>query len=559
MGSKTKQSLVTGAAILGAAALTSKILGAVYRIPYQNITGDVGLAIYNKVYPLYSMLLILATAGFPIAISKIVSERLALGDKKGAKRVFILSAYILSLTGVFFFLLLYFGSNIIAELMGNPELAIAIKSVSYALLIVPIMAVLRGYYQGHQYMTPTATSQIIEQIIRVITILVLSYWFMNNGYGVYYAGAGAVFGATTGAIFAFLILLLFWKKVGRDHDSYEIDVNHAKQEEETSFQIIKRILYYSIPIAVGALALPLLGVVDSFSVSNMLTYRIVSGADNLYGMYIKGHSLIQYAEYWFGIYTRGLPLVQFAAFFATALFLALVPSISEAHTRNETEIVAKRSEFALRITLFIGLPASIGLAVLAEPVNIMLYRNGTGSFTMSILAFITIFSTLFVTSSGILQGIGKVTLPAKNMFIGIFAKLVLNIVLVYFLHINGAALSTVITYFIVTILNIMAINKYVGLKIRFDNFFIKPLAATLLMGAIVFLSKITLLSTINTFISSERLLMTFVALISVGIGVISFAISLFIFGALTRRDLELLPKYGPKLIKLGNKLKILKD
>lgn len=557
--SKTKQSLVTGATILGSAALISKLLGALYRIPYQNITGDVGLAVYNKVYPLYSMLLILATAGFPIAVSKIVSERIASGDKAGAKRVFMISMYILSATGLLFFLLLFFGSDFIAKLMGNPELNIAIKSVSFALLIVPPMAAIRGYYQGHQYMTPTAYSQVFEQLIRVTTILVLSYWFMQNGYGVYFAGAGAVFGATTGGITALITLLFYWKKVQLQADDIRVGPNEItlQQDLESTWVIIKRILYYSIPIAIGSLVIPLFGVVDSFTVSNIISYTATK-SEYLFGVYIKGQSLVNYAEYWFGIYTRGQPLVQFSAFFATALFIALVPSISEAHAKKNHDLISKRSELALRLTLLIGLPASIGLAVLAEPVNIMLYKDNTGTSALMILAFTTIFSTLFVTSSGILQGVGKAMVPAKNLLIGVVVKIILNIALIYLFHINGAALSTVLTYSLVTTLNLIDLNRFVGIKLGFTKFFLKPISASIIMGVTVYLFKILSTSLLTQHLSSERLLMTIVALIAVVVGIVVYGISLFITGAITRNDLMQIPRYGSKLIKIGEKLRIIK-
>lgn len=557
MGARTKQSLVKGATILGTAALISKLLGAAYRIPYQNITGDVGLAVYNKVYPLYSMLLILATAGFPIAVSKIVSERLANGDKAGAKRVFKISVYILTLTGILFFLLLFFGAEFIAKLMGNSELAIAIKGVSFALLIVPPMAAIRGYYQGHQYMTPTAYSQVIEQMVRVTTILYLSYWFMTNGYGVYYAGAGAVFGATTGAIFALIVLLFFWRKI--DGQEPETLATNTTLVHESTWEITKKILYYSIPIALGSLVVPLIGVVDSFSISNILSYSVTKSELWGYGVYLKGQGIVKYAEYWFGVYTRGQPLVQFAAFFATALFIALVPSISEAHAKNDTEMISKRSELGLRLTLLIGLPAAVGLIVLAEPVNIMLYKDSVGTTALAILSSTIIFSTLFITSSGILQGIGKAMIPAKNLIIGVIIKIFLNVILVYFFHINGAAMATVITYGVITTLNILDLNRYVGIKLGFKSFFLKPILATTIMGIVVYISKVILITALENKIPSERLLMTIVALIAVSIGVVVFGISLFITGAITKRDLLDIPKYGPKLIKLGEKLRILKD
>lgn len=559
MSHKGRQSFITGAAVLGLAALLSKIMGAIYRIPYQNITGDVGLAVYNKVYPLYSMLLILATAGFPIAVSKIVSERLALGDKVGARRVLTISIYVLTITGFIFFGLLYFGSNILAKMMGNQDLSIAIKSVSFALLIVPTMAALRGYYQGHQYMIPTAYSQIIEQIVRVTTILFLSYWFMRNGYGVYYAGAGAVFGAVTGAVFAFLVLLFFWRKTERITNEMVLEAGTIHlQEKEPARSIIKRILYYSLPIALGSLVLPLLGVVDSFTVSNILSYAITH-SQSWFGIYIKEQTLAQFVEYWFGIYTRGQPLVQFTAFFATALSLAIVPAISEAQTKKHFHLIAERSELALRLTLMIGLPASMGLAVLAQPVNIMLYRDDVGSLTLAILAFTTIFSTLGITSSGILQGLGQVILPARNLFIGVLLKLILNIVLIYYFHINGAAFATVFAYAIATTLNIVAINRHIDVKIGFINFFVKPIMATIMMGVLVYFFKYLLTLGLAPFIESERMLMAMVALISVGIGIFAFAISLFISGALTRKDLQQIPKYGNRLIMWTDRMKILKD
>ena len=165
---------IKGAAILGAASLLSKMLGLIYRIPYQNITGDLGYYVYTQVYPLYSVLLILATAGFPIAISKIVSEKLAMGDLHGVRKVFKVSLITLLITGIVFFLLVYLGAGWIASLMGDSDLIVPIRSVSYALLIVPVMAAMRGYFQGHQNMLPTALSQITEQFIRVTTIIVLA-------------------------------------------------------------------------------------------------------------------------------------------------------------------------------------------------------------------------------------------------------------------------------------------------------------------------------------------------------------------------------------------------
>ena len=199
------------------------------------------------------------------------------------------------------------------------------------------------------------------------------------------------------------------------------------------------------------------------------------------------------------------------------------------------------------------------LAVLAEPINIMLYENSVGTSTLMALAFTTVFAIIEITSSGILQGIGQVTLPAKNLFIGILFKLVLNLLLISQFGIIGAAIATVFGYGIAALLNMIAINKYIGgFKVGLTNFFLKPTIAVAIMGVVVWISKTILLTALLPLISSERLVMAVVSLVSVGIGILSLIISLFISGAITRGDLANIPRYGNKLIKITERLKILK-
>lgn len=539
---KTKL-LLKGTAILAIAALLSKVLGVIYRIPYQNITGNLGFYVYQQVYPLYSLLLILATAGFPIAVSKLVAERLALGDQSGAKRVFKVSVFALSITGVIFFLVLYFAAPMIAQFMEDERLVLPIRSVSFALLIVPVMASIRGYFQGHQNMMPTAVSQVVEQIVRVVTILALSYWFIHNQYDEYYAGAGAVFGAFTGALAAFLILLLFWKKgQGQGVVDQGQQARNQEFEQESIGVLVKKILYLAIPICLGAMVLPLFQLVDALSFVKVL---INSGWAADVSRDLKG------------VFDRGQPLVQFAAFFATALSLALVPSISEAHAKKDHALIAARSEIAMRLTLFIGLGASFGLAVLAGPVNIMLYKTDEGTGALAILAFTTVFSTLGIASGAILQGLGQVILPARNLFVGVIIKTVLNITLLPIWGIEGAAFSTVAAYAVATILNLFALYRLTGLQVSFKTFFAKPVFAVLTMALFVWLTMKGLLAGLEGVISHERLLYSFVALNSVLVGVIVFGIALLRFGAVTKAELATIPKIN-RFVPILEKLKLIK-
>jgi O-antigen/teichoic acid export membrane protein len=545
MSKEQGASFVKGAAILGAGALVSKMLGVIYRIPYQNITGDLGYYVYTQVYPLYSALLILATAGFPIAISKMVAEKLALGDVNGARRIFIVAAVLLSITGVVFFILLWIGAPVIAAWMRDPKLTMPIRSVSFALLLVPIMAAMRGYFQGHHNMVPTAVSQIFEQLVRVMTIIILAYYFMKTTGNVYIAGSGAVFGAVTGAFVSLFIMLLFLsrnRRIQKETMRSTADGNRLYAKDSTG-SIIRQIVYYAIPICMGSLVLPLMQLSDSFTVVNMLLYGGFSHQD---AYNLKG------------IFDRGQPLVQFGAFFATALSLSIVPAIAEARARGQHRLIASRSELALRLTFLVGLPCSVGLAVVAGPVNIMLYQNGSGTTTLILLAFTTIFSTLGITSSGILQGMGRIVLPVRNLALGALLKIVLNLLLIPFWGISGAALSTVFAFAVSALLNLYAVSANTGMRFTVRSFFVKPILAVSMMGLAAFIAMRASEQVLAEWIHSERLYYSAVSVAAVAAGVAMYGIALFVSGTVSRSDLEG-TSAGRKLIPFLTRLRLLHD
>ncbi|MBO8172683.1 MAG: polysaccharide biosynthesis protein [Bacillaceae bacterium] len=543
LNQETAHNFVKGAAILGIASLLSKIMGLLYRIPYQNITGDKGYYVYMQVYPLYSSLLILAMAGFPIAISKLVSEHLASGNVYGARRVFYVSSVVLALSGLVFFCILFFGASFIASLMGDPNLTLPIQSVSFALLIVPVMSVIRGYFQGHENMIPTAVSQVAEQFVRVATILVLAYWFMVHYQDVYLAGAGAVFGAVTGSFTALMILLFYWGRLQRTQKRMGVDISQGKSDQESIQSLLKRIFAYAIPICLAALVLPLFPLSDSFTVVNMLT--------------VSGH-VPDDARVLKGVYDRGQPLVQFASFFATALSLALVPSISAAKVNQQHQVIASRTALALRLTFLLGLAASVGLAVVAQPVNIMLYENDKGTLALMILAFSTIFSTLGITAAGILQGLGQMMLPVRYLFYGVIVKVILNILLIPLFGIQGAALATVASYAVSTSLSFRAIRRLTGMPFHVNQFFIKPVMAVMMMAISVYLVKNLSVALLDNVVQSVRLYYTSVSLISVFTGAVIYVTALLVTGALTRSDLRYIPK-GERIIPILSRLRLLKD
>jgi PST family polysaccharide transporter len=527
-----QHSFVKGAAILGLAAFLSKILGAVYKIPYQNITGNEGMYVYQQVYPLYSTLLILATAGFPIAISKLVSERLAVGDTAGARQVFRVAAVTLHLAGTLFFLLLFFGAGQVAEWMGNRAmLTVPIRAVSLALLVVPIVSAVRGWFQGMQNMVPTAVSQVIEQLIRVMTILLFSWYMIESGFGIVYAGAGAVFGAFTGAIGALAVLLVYWR---RNSWSAVRPLRSGTRKRQPWSKTMKAILALSLPICLGSLVMPLYSLVDSFTVANLL---------------VKSGWNLQEAIEGKGIFDRGQPLIQFASVFASALSLSVVPAIAEARARGEWDEAREKAVLALRLTWLIGLPASVGLAVIAAPVNVMLYKDALGSDVLAILAFTTLFSTLKLTSSGILQGESKVYRPALHLVLGVLTKAGLNILLIPPLGLKGAALSTVAAYAVAAGLNLWALRSHYGGKWYHDGMWGRSLAASGWMAGAVFavMNGLELLFAERL---EVRAMMTVVSFTSVATGALVYGWALVRLGLITRNDLEKVPKLRRKLLPL---------
>jgi PST family polysaccharide transporter len=523
--SRVEKSFLKGTLILSVAALITKFLGAVYKVPYQNITGNEGMYVYQQVYPLYSVLLALATAGFPIVISKMVSEKIAEGNPVGARQVLYISFVLLGGIGGVFFLFLYFGAEELARLMGNEQmLTLPIQAVSFALLVMPFLSAIRGYFQGHQDMLPSAISQVIEQLVRVVTILSLAWYCMKFHLGVVYAGAGAAFGATVGGIVSLFVFLVFWKKK-------KVVENISTQGKQPVGSIARRLILLSLPICLGALAVPLYSLVDSFTVANLL---------------VSSKFSLEEAINLKGIYDRGQPLIQFASFFATALSLSIVPAIVEARTLGEQEKVTKKAEFALKLTWLTGLPASVGLSVIAMPTNVMLFEDPLGSDTLAILAFTTLFSTLCLTSTGILQGLGKVTLPAVNMLIGVGTKWLLNWLLVPYWGINGAAVSSVISFALSAGLNLYALSKW---KIRsFSSFkeLGKMLLITSLMTVVTWLVVHALLLLPISVL--DRMFMMLVCLVAVLVGMISYVWGLFRFELLTYEDLLVVPKWKQKIL-----------
>ncbi|WP_028777031.1 putative polysaccharide biosynthesis protein [Shimazuella kribbensis] len=530
--------IVKGTLILSVATLLTKILGSLFWAPLQNIAGDHIVGLYRISFPFYSILLMIASAGIPITVSKFVAERLAKEDYEGAQRVKKAAAIILSVTGIFFGIILFFGAPFIANVMlKSPQNTLPIQVLAAAIIIVPVMGAYRGYFQGHQQMMPTGISQVIEQVVRVVTVIGLVYWLKVSGFGAEILAAGATAGAVFGAIAGLLVVLWYNAREKKP----VIQVTHSSSKESL-WGLSKSIIAYAIPISLATLVLPLIGLVDSLTIP-----RILVSMGNTASM----------TGTLFGIYARGEPFVNIISTFSSSLTLALIPAIGAYVAKNNMEAVKNKISQAWMMTLVISLPASVGLSILAEPFNIAMYTDAKGTPTLAILSFSAIFSTLAVTSSGILQGLGYNKLPVRHLLIGAAVKFISNFIFVPLYGIAGSAIAMVIAYLVVCLLNLWMVFRKTNIKISIKNVFIKPVLASAIMGGILYLSYHVLRGwfVVAGFNRWEYMGISFVYIL---FAIILYFILLLVTKTVTQTELRMLPM-GNRLVRIFQKLKLIKQ
>lgn len=520
-------SFLKGAFILGMAAIIAKILGAAFRIPLGNIIGDEGTGYYYGAYPIYTAFIVISTAGIPTAIAKLVSEKIAIGDRYGAHRIFKISFGVLFIIGLVTSTFLFSSAKYIVQFIKNPLAYYSMLTLAPALFFVSIMSSFRGYFQGLQNMKPTAISQIVESFARAIVGLYLAYIYAKVSMDK--AAAGATFGATAGAFFGSIVITYIYFK-HRKNIFASIEKINRKQESVKT--IVKKLLSIAIPITIGASVLPLMNMIDTGIVIRRLTsigyeYEI---ANKLWGRIGLGNNIIN------------LPQAITAS-----LQISIVPAIAYVVAKRNNRELLKNIETGVRVTLLIALPSAVGLSILSKEIMLLLYPMkveaaiGAGEI-LRISAWGIIFLSLFQTFTGVLQGIGKQLIPAVNLLIGAILKLILSYILIGIpsLNIKGAVIATLFGYGLACILNIIFVKIYTGMRFNLVQLVIKPVISVGIMGLAVSYSHAFLKGSL-----SDRL----ATVTSIAVGAIVFGIMIFLTKTVTEEDLEIMPG-GAKLQKL---------
>jgi stage V sporulation protein B len=469
-----QRSLIGGISVLGIAGLICKLVGVLYRIPLANMIGGQGLGLYQQVMPAYNLLLAVTSAGIPVAISRMVSHYITLGEHGNARRVFHTALKLLTVLGIVTTVLLLSLSKVIAKQVGTPEGYLSYMCIAPSLFFVCIMSAYRGYMQGMRRMLPTAISQLIEQVGKVAVALPFaSIGFARGGWTM--GSAGALLGTSLAECVAMLYMIIQCRFVKPQPASPD-------EKAVSGRSLAKRIVLISIPITLGACIVPLASTIDSAMLKNLMIGAGIPADD----------ATIRY-----GIYSgMVITMINVPTALAMAMSTNLVPSIASGMARKDMSYVAKEAGTGLRIASVIGFPCSIGMSLLSKPIIFLCYGDSPkytfdqlilGGTLLEFSAMTIILFTMVQATSGILQGAGKQKIPMITLAAGVVCKIALNTLLVRQpdINIHGAPIASLTCYTVSMIPNLYYSCKYSGYRFSVGDVILRPLGASALMGAAV--------------------------------------------------------------------------
>ncbi|WP_188456141.1 putative polysaccharide biosynthesis protein [Virgibacillus oceani] len=514
MDGNESNKLVKGALLLTLAGLISKVLSAGYRIPLQNLTGDIGFYIYQQVYPILGMALVLSLYGFPSAISKMMADLKVQGINPSLRNFYVPIFSILCCINGALFIFLLFNADFIAVWVGDENLKGIYRFAAFLFLFIPFSAVLRGGLQGNNYMKPTAYSQVGEQLARVCIIIFAAVFISVQGERLYSVGQAAVVASILGAITAILILSLFFiKNKPYTNDLSTIPWNYY----------VRTLLTLGIVAALNHMVLLAIQFADAFTlVPSLREY----GLSQLESMEAKG------------VFDRGQPLIQLGTVIGSSFALALIPTISREKLQRDHETIYHYIRSALHFSLYLAIGATIGLILIFPEANTLLFENGKGTTSLRILVMAILLCSVAITGASILQGLGYIKRTAAFILIAIFVKWILNQLIVPFLGITGGALATVLSLLVLSILVILELErKLPGLRyleqIKWRSLFIACGTMTIYIWVMDHLFSIANLS-------SRIELLVYVMFIAIT-GAAVYILLLIKCGAFSERELSMLP------------------
>ncbi len=532
IGKMKKNSFIQGAVILAVSGIIVKLIGAVSRIYLSRLLGGEGIGLYQMAYPIYLLCLSISTAGLPVAISIMVSERNAIHDFLGGQRILKIALSVLTLTGLLFSVGLYFGSSVLIDhhIVRDPRAYWSLIALAPAVFCATISATMRGYFQGLQNMTPTAVSEVIEQFIRVVTMIGLAIILLPKG--LEFGAAGATFGAAPGAAAAILTLGWFYW-----HDRKHRKMWYMSQDKsivpDSTWNIMKRLFILAIPVSCANIMIPIVSNIDLFIVPKRLEVAgfNVEQATTLFG-YLTG---------------MATALINMPTIVTSSMSSSLVPGISEASIKKDFDTIRRRARTALRLASVFTLPAAIGLGVIATPISTMLYATPNAGPCIAVMSIGIFFLGIQQVTTGILQGLGKTAVPFINLIVSGCVKVAFswNLTAMPQFGVLGAAFATDTDFAVAAALNLLFLYRYMRFNMDYGHL-LKVAIASAVMGVAVYFSFGAIIGAIHS--------NTLSALLAICVGVVVYALGILLTKAIKPEDVRTMPKIGPKLAAIIEKI-----
>ncbi len=470
-----KQSFVRQATFLMAAGLIVRIIGLLYRTPMKAVIGGLGYGYYGYAYNVYNILLLISGYSIPVAVSKLMSERIAKKQYRNAQRVFWGAViYILIMGSLAAIVAFVFARQLLPS--GGEGAVLALRVLAPVILLAGLLGVMRGFFQANSNMMPTSVSQILEQLVNAVVSVGAAVWLIrrfgggtNEGRAVFGAAGGTLgtgAGVLTGILFMLLVFLVNRKVI---HRRVQRDVT---EHIETASEIFKVILLMLTPVIISTFVYNVSAYLDQKIFAPMMLAKGFAADDitTIYGVF-SGQYMV---------------LINIPIALANASSTALMPNITGAYATGDIEGAKARIHEAIRMTMFIAIPATVGLAVLADPIMQLLFSNSPDEAGRMLIigAISVLFYSLSTITNGVLQGIGKQHIPLRNATISLVVNLAVLSFLTWFtnLGIYSVLLATIAYSFCMCILNQMAVRKYLAFKNEWMTTYIKPLAAAAVMG-----------------------------------------------------------------------------
>ncbi len=543
-----KQTFLGGAAILTLSAIIVKIIGFLYKMPIQGQIGEDGYSYFSSAYQIYDVLLMIATTGLPVAMSRMISEASALENDRQITQIHRVSRRVFLVIGVTGTLLMALGCKLWARVLGQPNAWFSILCLSPAVLFICLTSASRGFFQGQSNMTPTSVSQIIEALCKLIFGLgfavVIMALFRRSGLVVgnpedltptqeaelsiahSWAAGGAILGVSIGSALAALYL---WFNVRKARGESPL-----RGREKSGRATAKELLLIALPITLGSAGLQLITLLDS--IVYMWRLKTAAGFTQLEADRLKG------------IYTYCQTIFNMPCAFVTPIVISAIPALTEQITVKDKNRERSIMESALRVMGLIAFPCGIGLTVLAGPIYQLLARATTAQSlqtaapSLAILGLCVIFNCIVLVTNGIMQSHGNVTIPVIHMLVGGVIKVITNYFLVGNPAINivGVPMGTLLCYIVIACLNLFAMRR-LGYGAHIGRTMVKPMLASVLMGAVAWLARRVLAG-----MGLGNLLVVAGSILAAGV---VYVILVLVLRVITREDCSLLPK-GDKIAAL---------